>query len=178
MRSARLWFNLVLMGFWLGASLVAPEAEASEKKKDKPKAIERIRVHVESRRDLKERTLPAVVGRSNPSEYWIEKLPILNEIHLDRAVFHEELGGFAVELQFDSMGTKLLESHSSAAAGRHLVVATEIDGETRWLAAPLMRKRLGDGRLVFSPDASREETERMVKDLNAAVKKRKSQWLK
>ena len=45
--------------------------------------------------------------------------------------------------------------------------------EGRWLAAPLIRQRISDGTLSFSPDASREEMERLVFGLNEALRKEK-----
>jgi hypothetical protein len=36
----------------------------------------------------------------------------------------------------------------------------------RWVAAPTMTERIADGRLVFAPDATREEAERIVHGLN------------
>lgn len=148
------------------------------KRRRKPKPITALRVHVEARRDLPQRSLPARVGRSNPLNYNIEKLPILIEQNVERVTVLDQPGGFQVRVKYDSTGTRLLESYTAAAAGRHLIVATEIDGETRWLAAPLVRHRIADGVLSFSPDATREEMERMVHDLEAAQRKEKrNRWI-
>ena len=38
--------------------------------------------------------------------------------------------------------------------------------EARWLAAPRISQRIKDGVLVFTPDATREEAERIVRGLN------------
>jgi hypothetical protein len=50
--------------------------------------------------------------------------------------------------------------------------------ESRWLAAPIVRKRIGDGKLIFTPDATREECDTIVTGLNAVAKKvkEKSNW--
>ena len=42
--------------------------------------------------------------------------------------------------------------------------------ETRWLAAPLITKRISDGVFIFTPDASKEETERIVNGLKNVIK--------
>lgn len=153
-------------------------APAKAKKPKKPKPLDRLRVHVEAKRELPERSLPAVVGRTSPMAYNVEKVPILNESHVEHAVLVDQPGGFQVRIQFNSMGSKLLESYTAATAGRHLCVITDIDGEARWLAAPLVRQRIADGTISFSPDASREEMERLVFGLNEMVRKEKKRWLR
>ena len=44
----------------------------------------------------------------------------------------------------------------------------------RWLAAPIIQRRIASETLVFSPDASREETEKWVAGLSLAAKKKVS----
>lgn len=148
------------------------------RKKKKPKPIKSFRVHIEARRDLPQRSLPAKVGRQSPMAYNIEKLPILFEQNVTSLTVVDQPWGFEVRVKFDSPGTRLLENYTSAGVGRHLIVATEIEGEVRWLAAPLIRQRISDGTLTFSPDASREEMERMVRDIAAQLRKeRRNRWL-
>lgn len=155
-----------------------PAAAKSRKKKEKkPKPIKSIRVYLETRHDIPERSLPAVVGRSSAMKFTVEKLPILNEVHVEAAALIDQPGGYEVMVKFNSIGTRILESYTAAAGGRHLVIMTEIDKEGRWIAAPLIRRRIGDGRLVFTPDASREDMDRLVKGLNQLVEKNRKQWL-
>lgn len=180
MRGARSWFNLLLV-LSLASGLVSGAAESSDtsrKRSRKPKPVERIRVHVESRHDIAERSLKVEVGQGpGAMKFQVEKLPILNEVHVERAALLEVPGGFQVQLKFDSLGAKILESYTAAAAGRHLLLLTEFDEESRWIAAPLIRRRIGDGVLAFSPQITREEADRLVKGLNQAIDKRKKQWL-
>ena len=161
-----------------GAADEAAEAKAKKEKKKKQKIVNRLRVHVEAKRELPERSLPAIVGRNNPLIFNVEKIPILNESHVENAVLVDEPGGFTVRIRLNSMGAKLLESYTTAAAGRHLCVITDIDGEGRWLAAPLVRQRIADGILSFATDASREEMERLVLGLNETIRKEKKRWLR
>lgn len=174
-------FNLLLAGSLLAATTATaadrPATPAGGTKAKKPKPINHVRVHVENRHDLPERTLPVQVGRSDPMHFTVEKLPILNEVHVDRAALLEEGGLFRVQLRFNRIGARILESYSSAAAGRHLLILTDIDDESRWLAAPVIRQRISDGVLAFTPDASREEMERLVRGLNEAIEKRRKRWL-
>ncbi|MBX3746475.1 MAG: hypothetical protein KF833_14300 [Verrucomicrobiae bacterium] len=172
---------LLLAGTLLAAPTATaasrPNPPSAESKGRKPKPVNQVRVHVENRHDLPERTLPVQVGRSDPMHFTVEKLPILNEVHIDRAALLEEGGLFRVQLRFNRIGARILESYSSAAAGRHLLIVTDIDGESRWLAAPVIRQRISDGSLAFTPDASREEMERLVRGLNEAIEKRRKRWL-
>lgn len=177
MRSATRCFNLVLVLLVVFASGGAMGADAPKKSKKKEKLIDRLRVHVESRHDIPERALAAEVGKGNPMKFMVEKLPILNETHVQRASLLDEPGGFQVQIQFNTLGAKILESYTSAAAGRHLLIMTEIDDEGRWIAAPLIRRRLGDGTLSFVPAASREDMDRLVRGLNKMVEKNRKQWL-
>jgi hypothetical protein len=43
--------------------------------------------------------------------------------------------------------------------------------DCRWLAAPVISHRIGDGVLVFTPDATREEAEEIALGLNNVAKK-------
>ncbi len=192
MRSPRIAFNILLAlvlnlaSFAVEAADSAPtNAAAAERAKDvkpkkpkKPKPLNKIRIHVEAKRELPERSLPAIVGRTSALVFNCEKIPILNESHVENALIVDQPGGFQVRIRFNSMGSKLLESYTAAAAGRHLCIIADIDGEGRWLAAPLVRQRLGDGTLSFSPDASREEMDRLVNGLNELVRKEKKRWLR
>ncbi|MGE3308597.1 MAG: hypothetical protein AB7O66_01410 [Limisphaerales bacterium] len=195
MQGAFPWFNLVLLLAYLlapsssawGAAAATeskPEPETTAKpdskksrKAKKPKLIKNIRVYLETKHDIEERSLPAVVGRSSPMKFMVEKLPILNEVHVESARLLDQRGSFQVQIKFNSLGSRILESYTAAAAGRHLLIMTEIDDEGRWIAAPLIRRRLGDGKLVFSPDATREQMDLLVRGLNELVEKNRKQWL-
>lgn len=159
------------------AILLAGLAACSTGSSKQPKPLKHIRIHVESRHDIPERALQAEVGRVDPLKFTVEKLPILTEIHVERAALLDQHGGFQLQLKFDTLGSRILESYTSAAAGRHLLVLTDIDGVSHWIAAPVIRGRIGDGTLAFSPIASREDMERLVRGLNKEVEKRKRQWL-
>jgi hypothetical protein len=48
--------------------------------------------------------------------------------------------------------------------------------ENRFLGAPLITKRITDGVFVFTPDATREEAERIVAGLNNVIAKLKKPY--
>jgi hypothetical protein len=185
MRAARYCFNLLLVSAFLvagtgtagaGTATNAP-ASTKGKKEKKPKPLKHVRVHVESKHDLPERSLEASIGREDPLKIRVEKLPILSEVHLERAALLEQPGGFMLQLKFNSLGTRILESYTAAAAGRHFAIMADVDGEGRWLALPLVRQRIGTGVLAFSPDCTREIADRLVQGLNEEVDRNRRQWL-
>ena len=59
----------------------------------------------------------------------------------------------------------LLEQYTTGSKGKHLAISAEF-GQMRWIAAPVITQRIGDGLLVFTPDTSREEAARIVSGLN------------
>lgn len=192
MQGAVSWFNVLLVA---GSMLVFPRALSAaetptkpayeapsepttkKSKKEKPKLNKSLRVYVETKHDIEERSLPAVVGRSSPMKFMVEKLPILNEVHVESAALLDQPGSFQVQVKFNSLGARILESYTAAAAGRHLLIMTELNKEGRWIAAPLIRRRLGNGILIFTPDASREDMDLLVRGLNQMVEKNRKQWL-
>ena len=95
----------------------------------------------------------------------MDREPFLFENNITAAKVVEERGGFEIELQFDQKGTWLLEQYTTANKTRRVAVFA-IFGESRWLAAPLITRRVSDGKFTFSPDATREESERIVRGLN------------
>jgi hypothetical protein len=114
------------------------------------------------------------VLRADPVDVTIARDPILTEANVVAARVINVPGGFAVEIRFDETGTWVLEQNTAGNPGRHLVIFGQwgdqlTDG--RWLAAPLITHRIGDGVLAFTPDASREEADRLVLGLNNVAKK-------
>jgi hypothetical protein len=86
------------------------------------------------------------------------------------------MGGFQVMIQFDRQGTWLLEQYSVAARGKRVAIFSQF-GEARWLAAPVLARRIADGLFVFTPDATRAEAERIVRGLVTVAKKaQKNNW--
>ena len=62
-----------------------------------------------------------------------------------------------------------LEQFTAQYPGRRFAIAAQFgekELEMRWLAAPILNRRITDGILAFTPDASREEAELIVRGLN------------
>jgi len=135
----------------------------------KDKELSTIRFHIETNPDTSGRTTLVTIGRTEPFPISVEKAPFLSEAHVQQASLLDALGGYQIMIQFDRQGTWLLEQYSTAAKGKRVAIASSFP-ENRWLAAPRLANRISDGVLVFTPDATREESERIVRGLNLLVK--------
>ena len=84
------------------------------------------------------------------------------------------VGGFALRIRFDHPGTALLEEYTAANHGRKIAVFSQFGEKIkdyRWLAAPIIARRITDGVFTFTPDATREEAEEIALGLNNVAKK-------
>lgn len=125
--------------------------------------------------DGTDRCMQVPIYRSRPMMYWIDKNPFLHEGFITEATLVEEMGTIAIMVKFDSSGSLLMENVSLMNKGRNIAIYGEF-GEARWLSAPMLTGRVSDGVFVFTPDASKEEAERIVRGLNnnpSAIKKKK-----
>jgi preprotein translocase subunit SecD len=138
-----------------------------------------LRVHIEVNPDSLGTSQTISVVRSDPVLVTIARNPILTEANIVAAKVMDSPGGFAIEIQFDENGTWLLEQYSAANPGKHFVIFGQwgdklVNG--RWLAAPLITRRIANGVLAFTPDASRTEADQLVLGLNnVAAKIRKGE---
>lgn len=160
-------FNTYL---WLAvAVLVAGVGCKSSKKKDPNHYTKKdeasLRLHLEVNADGTEESGAITVGRSNPFELNAQKRPFLTEFQIEKAAVVEVLGGFSISVQFNKQGTFLLEQYTTGHKGKRMAIAAEF-GQMRWIAAPVITQRLGDGVLLFTPDTTRPEAERIVSGLN------------
>jgi hypothetical protein len=129
-----------------------------------------LRLHVEVSPDGTENNSPVPIGRGDSTFHVnVQKEPFLKEGDITQAWVVDALGGFQILVQYDRRGALLLEQYSIAYKGRRMAIFSQF-GEVRWLAAPVFVNRISDGALVFTPDATREEAERIVKGLNNVAK--------
>jgi hypothetical protein len=115
----------------------------------------------------------ATIYRQTPMEFRVEREALLSEADLEAASVIEVPGGFAISAQFDGHGAMKLEGATVAHKGEHFAIQSNF-GETRWLAAPVINRRISNGQLVFTPDATREEADRIVRGLTNVVKLKKA----
>jgi len=146
----------------------------TDKKSDQ---ISVLRVHLQANQNTAGATVPVTLLRSNPVSVTIAHDPILSEANVIAARVIETPGGFAVEIQFDETSSLMLEQYSSANPGLHFVIFGQWGDKAstaRWLAAPLITKRIANGQLAFTPDITREQSDRLVLGLNNVAKKLKT----
>ncbi len=140
--------------------------------KHEPVAI--LRIHVESESSAVGSNKSISVLRSQPMMINISTDPILTEADVVSARLLSNPGGFAVEIKFEDTAGWRLEQYSASNPGKHLAIFAQWSDQPsdgRWLAAPRIAHRIATSSLVFTPDASHEEAEKLVAGLNLAAKK-------
>lgn len=148
------------------AAGVGTGCQSTKKKKE----ASVIRLHLETNADGTDKNGPVPIGRDKSFFVQVEKNPFLDEGHVQKATVVEDIGGYQVQLQFDRAGTWLLEQYTTANKGRRVAIYSQF-GDARWLGAPVIKQRIADGRYAFTPDATREETDRLVRGLNKVANK-------
>lgn len=148
----------------------APENKTASGKKPSKSDISTLRLHYVMNPDGTERCLPIKLHRGSPITLHVDRTPFLHEGFVQSAEVTENLGTFEIRVQFDRTGSLLLDNMSVAWRGRNIAIYSEFT-DARWLAAPLMNRRITDGVLTFTPDATREEADRIVLGLNNLARK-------
>jgi preprotein translocase subunit SecD len=137
------------------------------------KVVGALRAHIEVNPGPAGTSQTISVLRSDPVLVTIKSEPILTEANIVAAKVMDATGGFAIEIKFDENGAWLLEQYSAANPGHHFVIFGQWGEKLasgRWLAAPTITRRISSGRLVFTPDCSREEADQLVLGFNNFAK--------
>src|SRR5262245_25020556 len=137
--------------------------------KSKDPETSTLRLHLEVNADGTERSSPVPVFREQPVLINVKKEFFINEGDVQEAAVVEAMGGYALMIQFDKHGTLVLDTVTSSSKGSRIAIFSQF-GSERWLAAPRIMRRIADGILTFTPDASREEAERIARGLNNVAK--------
>jgi hypothetical protein len=165
-------FNIILLLAAALAGFVGCKSPESEKKNE----LTTLRVHVQARSDGMQNAETVPVFREHPVLVSIARTPLLSEADVAGAKVVDVMGGFAIQVQFDRRGMWQLEQATTINKGRHFAIFSQFGTNTnqaRWLAAPRISKPITDGYLVFTPDATREEADRIVNGLNNAARETK-----
>jgi hypothetical protein len=155
-------FNSILFESLLLGVMIATGCTTTD---DKDKQATTLRFFVETNPDPLGRSTTVVVGRTAPFQLTVEDKPFLTEVYIIRASLVERIGGYEIRVELDRQGTWLLEQYTTANIGKRIGLYSQF-GDNRWLAAPMITRRIADGVLTFTPDANREEVERILRGLN------------
>ena len=174
------------MLFWCGrfnlyfalASLLLLACACQTPEKARKKRLSTLRVHLESSDPNTNRTVTVQVYRSSPVTMQMDRAPVVTEEKVKAARVVEGLGGFALQIELDREGGWLLEQYTSNNRGKHLLIFSQFAVPenpklevARWLAAPLITGPISNGILLFTPDATRDESEQVAIGLNNVSKK-------
>jgi preprotein translocase subunit SecD len=159
--------NFVRFNIYLAAALglILATGCASSKSKEKKEATT-IELHLEANQDGTPQNAPVPVYRAKPMYVNVEKDAFLDGGYLEKARVVDQLGGFVIELKFDWEGIRILDGVTTDNHNRRVAVFAKFGKDPRWLGAPVIRRRISDGVLSFTPDATREEADRIVRGLN------------
>lgn len=144
-------------------------------KKDKPEdRVSALRIHLEAKADNFGTSQTVSVMRHDPVLITIGRDPILTEASIIRSDVIDTPGGFAIQVRFDESSALTLEQYTASNPGQHFAIFGQWGDklkEGRWLAAPMITRRISNGVLAFTPDASRAEADQLVLGLNNVARK-------
>ena len=164
-------YLLMLLALMMACGCQSPESK-------RKKALSTLGVHLEADRYAADKSESVSIPREHPITIAVQKAPFLNQNDVKEAKVIEVMGGFALRVQFDRRASWLLEQFSSDKVGKRFAIFSQFAAppdeklnKGRWLAAPQINRRIADGALVFTPDATREEAEQIALGLNNLAKK-------
>ncbi len=158
------WLAVFALSFGIGCqSTGSKDTENSDK-------YSTLRLFVGINPDSTGRHQTVPIYRADPMMLTVASTPFLDEGYVMQARVVESVGGFSIQVQYDERGTGLLENATYRYRNRHLAIHSSFS-DSRWLAAPVIQTPITNGLLVFTPDATREEADRIVDGLNALSKK-------
>ncbi len=154
--------HLLLLAVWVG---LAAGCKTTEERKQ-GKEASTLRFHLEVNPDGTHHNATVTVYGIPVNA---QREPFLDEGSILEASVVDTLGGFALKVQLDRHGTFVLDNMTTSSKGQRIAVFSQF-GQARWLAAPVINKRISDGVFVFTPDATKEEAERIARGLNNVAK--------
>jgi preprotein translocase subunit SecD len=146
-----------------------------DKLKAKAKDFSSLELYLEVPPDDASDNAPVPIYREHPILVNVNKTPFLDQNCIETASVVDEPGGmYHIRVAFNNKGASFLDMYTSDYRGKRMAIFSQF-GQARWLASPVIRGRIADGVLTFTPDATHAESERIVKGLNmyaAELKKR------
>jgi hypothetical protein len=114
------------------------------------------------------------VFRAHPVTLNVERNAFVDGGFVEEARVIDGIAGPLIYVRFNTAGALRLQMATVTKPGRRMAIYSRWT-EGRWLAAPLMSRPVENGEVVFTPDATREEAERIVRGLNNVAIKLKNQ---
>lgn len=179
MKTGPRWFN-----FYLTLAVTVLLSGCASTKDPTDKLVTMLRVHMEAQPNQAIPPKTIAVNRSNPVTVQVETLYMITEENVVEARVVDQHGTYAIQIEFDQWAIPMLEHNSSSWQGRRIAIQAQWGPDytwgrkyehTRWLAAPKMNRKITEGTLTFTPDATREEAYEIVAGLNNGARKTKSQ---
>ncbi|MFM2293657.1 MAG: hypothetical protein RLZZ350_70 [Verrucomicrobiota bacterium] len=161
MKIRAIHFNIIL--FLLAAVLAGCETLGNNSKE-----ISAIELYLESNADGTPFNKEVPIYRAQPVMVNVNSSPFVDDRDLENATVVEDAGGFSILLSLNQHGSMMLENATRSNPGKRIVVFASF-GESRWLAAPRPARPIANGQFLFTPDASREESERLVRGLTNVI---------
>jgi preprotein translocase subunit SecD len=174
-------FNVYLLIACAALLACGCRSTKTKEEKQKEKQVSTLRLHMEVTASTDAFSVAVPIFREKPVMINVDKDPFLTEVNVEEANVVDVMGGFELQIKFDHEGAMLLENYTTANPGRHIAVFSlfgKTKEESRWLAAPAISKRISNGVLTFTPDATREEAEKIALGLNNVHKKilKQNKW--
>jgi preprotein translocase subunit SecD len=176
MITGRSRFNLYLL-----CTLLAFVCGCQSPEEKKEKQVSTLRLHVETQKEAMDFSTTVPIFREKPVMVTVNKDPFITEADVQEAKIVDDAGVWAIQIQLTRRGSWLLEQQTTSNPSKHIAIFSEWGGkkkDARWLAAPVFMRRISDGRITFTPDATHEEADEIVLGLNNLVKQieKKSEW--
>lgn len=174
-------FNIYLVCVLTALAFCGCQADKQDKEKEDEKEYATLKIHMEVPRDMMDFSKQVPIFRQRPVLVNVDKDPFLTEAYVSGAKIVDAPGGWELQISFERRGKWLLEQQTTTNPGKHIAIFAEWGKglkESRWLAAPVIPRRISNGVLTFTPDATREEMEQLVVGLNnlAAKMSEQDKW--
>ncbi len=150
--------------------VLCPGCETTGKKKE-DKDVSILSLHLQTDQLDGPHIKHITVFRAAPIYLNVEEDAYVDSGNIVAAAVADDNGSYDIQIKFDMHGSVLLDQMTSGNRNKRIAVFCKWDKETRWLSAKLINRRAFDGIYTFTPDASREEVERIVRGLNNVAKK-------
>ncbi|MGN6553070.1 MAG: SecDF P1 head subdomain-containing protein [Verrucomicrobiota bacterium] len=169
-------FNIYLLPVLLGLL-----CGCHSTKNSKEEQLSTLALHLEVVPSSMDFSMQVSVFREKPILVTVDKEPFITEAQVSGAKVLDELGGYVLQISFLRRGAALLEQYTTTNPGKHIAIVCgfgEKKTVIRWIAAPLITRRLSSGTLTFTPDCTREEAEEIALGLNNLAKQvaAKDKW--